>query len=88
MNYKGFVFSKQLNFDNVKHKNQFQLRYYQFYIINIIVVDILFISLIHYTRAVEVGLRELFSFHIAMAVFMGSNYCNYNKSRLKYNYLG
>ena len=44
MNYKGFVFSKQLNFDNVKHKNDFQLTYYQFYIINIIVVDILFIS--------------------------------------------
>ena len=34
-------------------------------------MDIWFISLVHYTNAVETGGRELFALHIALAMYLG-----------------
>lgn len=37
---------------------------------NLVVVNIFFVSLVHYTVAVEVGLRELFALHIGISLFV------------------
>ena len=62
-----FAFSENFSFDN----------HYVFYVANVIIVNMLFISLVHYSSAIEVGLRELFALHLSLAMLMGS--CFFNK---------
>lgn len=58
-------------------------RHYRFYVTNVIVINMLFVSIFHYTSAIEIGLRELFGMHVGLAMFMGSYWFNRNFYRFE-----
>jgi hypothetical protein len=68
INWKVLSLIMRIDTISCNRKSILEDKYYQFHILNVVIIDILFISLIHYTSAIEVGLRDLFALHVALSI--------------------
>lgn len=71
-NRMAYFFNQDLRVRNI----------YTFYVSNVVAINMLFISLLHYTSAVEVGIRELFALHISVCLYIPVFFRNYQVRKL------
>jgi len=71
INRRAYIYGKILFKGKFSNYESNKKLIFNFYTANVVLMDIWFISLVHYTNAVETGGRELFALHIALAMYLG-----------------